>query len=65
MSDDSHGVDQVGTHYDELLRFDEETGIEELIYFERKSTTLDSGVPDMTTIMIPTKEVMDIWSSSR
>ncbi|KAL8759294.1 MAG: hypothetical protein Q9184_003657 [Pyrenodesmia sp. 2 TL-2023] len=49
VSDDSHGIDQIGSSYRELLRFAQDVGIAQLTYFEKGSPTKDSRFPDITT----------------
>ena len=49
LSDDSHGVEQVGTNYHRLLQFVEETGIENIVYLEKGSTTKDTRFPSIST----------------
>ncbi|KAI8938387.1 hypothetical protein NX059_004283 [Plenodomus lindquistii] len=39
MSDDSHGIDQIGTNYKRLLAFIQETGIKEIHFAERDGGT--------------------------
>lgn len=47
VSDDSHGIDQIGSSYRELLRFAQEVGITHFTYFEKGSPTKDSRFPDI------------------
>ncbi|KAI4087078.1 MAG: hypothetical protein LQ339_008958 [Xanthoria mediterranea] len=49
ISDDSHGVDQVGSHYRELLRFAKEVGIMQITYFEKGSSNRDPRFPNVTS----------------
>ncbi|KAL8905519.1 MAG: hypothetical protein Q9207_002581 [Kuettlingeria erythrocarpa] len=49
LSDDSHGIDQIGSSYRELLRFAQEVGITQLTYFEKGPSTKDSRFPNITT----------------
>lgn len=46
MSDDSHGVDQIGTNYARLLTFIEKAGITEIHYVDPAGARLDSRFPD-------------------
>lgn len=43
MSDDSHGIDQVGTNYARLLAFIQRAGIEKIHYADRDVTTKDDS----------------------
>ncbi|KAL8783964.1 MAG: hypothetical protein Q9213_004295 [Squamulea squamosa] len=49
ISDDSHGVDQIGCHYQELLRFAKQVGILQITFFEKGFPNKDSRFPDVTT----------------
>ena len=64
LSDDCHGIGQVGTNYDELLRFVEEIGIEDIVYFEQGSTTRDSRFPNITVATSSVVDLVKTWSSS-
>ncbi|KAL2839274.1 polymerase/histidinol phosphatase-like protein [Aspergillus pseudoustus] len=44
LSDDSHGIDHVGSNYHELLEFMQQQGINELHHLELSSTEGDEGV---------------------
>lgn len=65
LSDDSHGTGQVGTNYNELLRFVEETGIEDISYFEQGSTTRDSRFPNINVATFSAVELVKTWPPSR
>lgn len=41
MSDDSHGIDQVGTNYARLLKFIQKVGIKEVFYVDKDATPSD------------------------
>ncbi|KAL8973013.1 MAG: hypothetical protein Q9183_000220 [Haloplaca sp. 2 TL-2023] len=41
ISDDSHGLDQIGTHYRELLQFAKQVGVVQIAYLEKGSVTRD------------------------
>ncbi|KAL8726255.1 MAG: hypothetical protein Q9181_006125 [Wetmoreana brouardii] len=58
ISDDSHGVGQVGSHYRELLQFAEAVGIMQITYFEK------GEIPDLKTILIgsTTGILVDLWA---
>ncbi|CAI6337542.1 unnamed protein product [Periconia digitata] len=45
MSDDSHGVDQVGTNYSRLLDYIGKTGIREMHYVDSDAPSTDSRFP--------------------
>lgn len=49
LSDDSHGINQIGSHYREILRFAEAIGITEISYFERAAASKDSRFPGVIT----------------
>lgn len=50
LSDDSHGVDQVGTNYGKALDFMDKVGIKELCYFEKTQMQTGAGRLDETVI---------------
>lgn len=62
LSDDSHGVEQVGTSYERLLRFVEETRIKEIVYFERGSTSKDIRFPNILTSTTTLHTLKERWS---
>ncbi|KAL8829727.1 MAG: hypothetical protein Q9170_006046 [Blastenia crenularia] len=47
LSDDSHGIGQIGSHYRELLRFAEKVGIKQIVHFETVFGTQGSRLPDV------------------
>ncbi len=49
LSDDSHGIKQVGTNYPRLLMFIEKVEISPVIFFEKGSPTKDERFPGITT----------------
>ena len=57
LSDDSHGVDQVGTNYARLLAFIEEIGIERITYFEKGAFTRDERFPGVGTKTVAVEEI--------
>jgi len=63
LSDDSHGVDQVGTSYDRLLRFVEEMGIKEIVYLEKGSMTRDARFPNISMSTIAVQDLKALWCS--
>ena len=52
MSDDSHGVDQIGYGFEEVLEFAEELGIETLAVFEKGSATIDARFPGVSAVYV-------------
>jgi len=66
LSDDSHGVDQVGCKYEELLRFVKEVGIQKVSIFEKGKTTKDERFPGITTreVSIESLGRHAFWTSS-
>lgn len=48
MSDDSHGVTQVGTNYGLCLSFAEKTGIVSVSFLEKGEATNDSRFPGIS-----------------
>jgi len=63
LSDDSHGVDQVGTSYDRLLRFVEEMGIKEIVYLEKGSTARDARFPNISMSTMAVQDLKALWCS--
>lgn len=63
LSDDSHGVDQVGTRYGKLLGFVEEAGIKEIVYLEKGSSTTDVRFPNVTTNTVTLQQLKNAWPS--
>ena len=49
MSDDSHGITQVGTNYGRCLGFAEKTGIASISFLEKGAATKDSRFPGIST----------------
>lgn len=62
LSDDSHGVDQVATDYNRLLRFVEKVGIKEIVYFQKGSTTRDPRFPGTSMSAITLQELQETWA---
>lgn len=48
LSDDSHGVDQVGLNYEKVLDFVEKTGIKEIHFLGRGSAGFDHRFPNVS-----------------
>ncbi|KAF6234561.1 hypothetical protein HO173_007186 [Letharia columbiana] len=49
LSDDSHGIKQVGTNYGRCLSFAEKTGITSVHFLEKGAATKDSRFPGIST----------------
>ncbi|MCJ1227466.1 histidinolphosphatase [Toensbergia leucococca] len=49
LSDDSHGVDQVGANYGRVLGFAEDIGIRDMVYFEQGRLSRDVRFPGVST----------------
>jgi histidinol-phosphatase (PHP family) len=54
LSDDCHSVAQVGTCYNQVPAFLEETGIDCLIVLEKGDTTKDDRFPGISPRRVPT-----------
>ena len=65
MSDDSHGIDQIGTNYARLLAFIEKSGIQEIHYADQAGTRKDSRFPDsgFSTIAVADLAQLEFWSN--
>ena len=59
LSDDSHGIGQVGTNYGKLLDFVEKTDLPTLTYFEKNTTTKDDRFPGVSTKMITVTSIKE------
>ena len=57
LSDDSHGVDQVGYGFDRVLSFVQEVGIPTITLFKRGMATKDSRFRGITTTDVSVKEM--------
>lgn len=64
MSDDSHGVEQVGVHYEKVLEFVERTGIQDLHFFVREDATSDLRFPHTSLRSASVASIKDhaFWS---
>ncbi|KAL8799852.1 MAG: hypothetical protein Q9182_005601 [Xanthomendoza sp. 2 TL-2023] len=64
ISDDSHGVDQIGCRYRELLDFAKEVGILQITYFEKGPSNRDVRFPSVITksISISRLESHPFWA---
>jgi histidinol-phosphatase (PHP family) len=47
MSDDSHGIDQIGTNYARLLAFIQKAEIEQIYYADSAGVRKDSRFPNV------------------
>ena len=52
LSDDSHGVDQIGYGFEEVLDLAEGLGIRTLAVFERGSATTDARFPGVSAVHV-------------
>lgn len=57
LSDDSHGVEQVGTNYERVLQFVEETGIKEVHFLERGGVAFDQRFPNVSMSSVSLAEL--------
>lgn len=57
LSDDSHGIKQVGTNYGQCLGFAEKTGITSITCLEKGAATRDSRFPGISANAIGLKEL--------
>lgn len=64
MSDDSHGIEQIGTNYHRLLSFIQKTGIQELHYADKAGERRDSRFPDsgFSTISVAELAESKFWT---
>jgi histidinol-phosphatase (PHP family) len=65
MSDDSHGIDQIGTNYARLLTFIQKAGIREIHYIDPSGTRGDDRFPDAGFASIATSklEALPFWTN--
>ena len=49
LSDDSHGIKQVGTNYGQCVSFAEKAGITSIVFLEEGAATKDSRFPGIAT----------------
>jgi histidinol-phosphatase (PHP family) len=66
MSDDSHGIDQIGTNYARLLSFIQKAGIEELHYIDPSGVRKDKRFPSAGFASITTSGLaaLPFWGIS-
>ena len=57
LSDDSHGIDQIGFGYDQVLSFAQQVGISTLTMFEKGGATKDARFHRIATKEIGIQEV--------
>ena len=57
LSDDSHGIEQVGTNYAKALEFIERTRIENLVFLERNSESSGGRLDETTAVAVPLAEL--------
>ena len=59
MSDDSHGIKQVGTNYAQCLSFAEKTGITSIAFLAKGVVTKDNRFPGIFTNVVDLTEVKE------
>jgi histidinol-phosphatase (PHP family) len=64
MSDDSHGIDQIGTNYARLLAFIQKAGIEQIHYADSAGVRKDSRFPNagFSTITVTDLTQLPFWA---
>jgi len=60
MSDDSHGIDQIGTNYVKLLAYIQKAGIEEIHFVDAAGSRSDIRFPDAGFSSITTSKLADL-----
>jgi histidinol-phosphatase (PHP family) len=67
MSDDSHGIDQIGTNYARLLAFIEKVGIKEIHFVDQAGVRFDSRFPSagFSSIKVTDLARLPFWQSSQ
>lgn len=65
MSDDSHGVDQIGTNYVRLLDFIQKAGIETIHYADLAGIRMDSRFPSagFSSISVADLARLPFWTN--
>lgn len=63
MSDDSHGIEQIGTNYARMLAFIQKAGIEEIQFVDPAGTRIDSRFPSagFSTIKVTDLVQLPFW----
>jgi histidinol-phosphatase (PHP family) len=66
MSDDSHGIDQIGTNYARLLTFIQNAGIEEIHYIHTSGVRNDDRFPNAGFTSIATSKLaaLPFWDNT-
>lgn len=69
LSDDSHGVEQVGLNYQGVLDTVRQAGIQELVFFEKKASGSHAQNGDTSRVSLSTRSVAEVeaspfWTSS-
>jgi histidinol-phosphatase (PHP family) len=67
MSDDSHGIDQIGTNYARLLTFIKKAGIEEIQFVDAAGVRSDNRFPSAGFSSIATSKLADLpfWNNGQ
>lgn len=63
LSDDSHGIDQIGTNYAPCLAFIQKAGIKEIHYIDKGGLRNDDRFPSagFTSIQTSTLAALPFW----
>ncbi|KAF2637472.1 histidinol-phosphatase [Massarina eburnea CBS 473.64] len=66
MSDDSHGIDQIGTNYTRLLDFIRKAGIKEIMYADSDASCTDRRFPNAGFSSIATDDLIQLpfWTAT-
>jgi len=59
MSDDSHGISQVGTNYKRLLMFIESINAPPVTFLEKSSSTKDARFPGVSTSTVSVAKIKE------
>lgn len=67
MSDDSHGVDQIGTNYPRMLAFIQQAGIKQIHYADLEAPRKDSRFPTtgFSSIAVDDLARLPFWSKNQ
>jgi histidinol-phosphatase (PHP family) len=60
MSDDSHGIEQIGTNYARMLAFVRKAGIEEMQFIDPAGTWIDSRFPNVGFSSIKVRDLTQL-----
>jgi histidinol-phosphatase (PHP family) len=65
MSDDSHGIDQIGTNYASLLAFIQQAGIQEMHFVDQAGVRFDTRFPSagFSSIKVTDLAKLPFWKS--